>query len=215
MERGLRLRSCTAAGLALLLLCFPVAAHPGQVGIDLTATEKALSWFEIEPFKAEPYIHEAVRIQAMGSERSEYLRRLTNERLTMQPTFLLCRMLFQARRKSEFRAPYRGSGWLLGCDGHFGAFNLPEERWPLYPLVVVDGVPFLVVRTGGWEGMGMPETSEKYLDYCLGECDWCKTQYHVRSAREKQHALRRLVSLKAWDRPLNAWEKNYLSAQIE
>jgi hypothetical protein len=114
-------------------------------------------------------------------------------------------MLFTAKPKGEFRLPALG---LAHCIG-----ETPFEEWPLIPIAVVDGVPFVVVK--GYALAGSPESALKYVRYCLKECDWSTTEFKPKSAEEKQKALKKLLESRTWKNPLTDYDRAFLSAQIK
>lgn len=74
----------------------------------------------------------------------------------------LCRLLFKAKPGASFRGPRLG-----------GASTCPRTDgtdWPLDPIAVIDGVPFLVAAKYG--KADNPESAADYLAYCLAECEW-------------------------------------------
>lgn len=118
--------------------------------------------------------------------------------------FVLCRMLFTARPGKEFRRPYIGGPTLFG--------RTTMADWPLEPIELVDGIPFLIVE--GYTLGGVPEASERYVRYCREGCRWADTQFRPRTPDEKQRALSRLLADKRWKRPLDSGERAFLEDQI-
>jgi hypothetical protein len=57
--------------------------------------------------------------------------------------------------------------WVL-----YGAPDVHVERgdqdWPLFPLIVGEDVPFVLVE--GYSGAGTPESSARHIDYCRAHC---------------------------------------------
>lgn len=118
---------------------------------------------------------------------------------------VLCRMLFAAKPKGEFRRPG------LGGPAFPGGGN-PKD-WPLEPIELVDGVPFLVVL--GYTLGGSPEKVSSYLDYCLDNCDWTSERYQPKDKEAKEKALAKLLADKRWEEALKKGEKEFLSSQIK
>lgn len=157
-------------------------------------------------YKVDPYIQAAVELQALG--RSNALVRLhsmaQDEKLEKR-VIVLCRMLFTRRPGGDFRRPMiGGAGFLGGTD---------YQDWPLEPIELVDGVPFLITR--GYEMAGFPEPDEWYLRYCETNCDWSGFRYTIKSKSQKRDALRKLLSSPKWKTPLDADETQFFAKQIQ
>ena len=151
-------------------------------------------------YKVDPYIAAAAKFQAIGKEKTfEALKKDGG----FDSTIVLARMLFTAKPKKEFRRPMIGEASFLGGSSY--------EDWPLEPIEIVDGIPFLVVV--GYSLSGRPEVS--YLDYCIKECDWGAAEFKPRSMGEKKKALAKLLASPKWKKQLTADEKAFLSAQIK
>jgi hypothetical protein len=149
---------------------------------------------EISPasYRAETYIQLASDLQKLDHrEAIASLRRLATSDNDSHQAIILCRMLFTARAKAKFRNP------MLGRAGLFGGTEL--EDWPLLPIEIVDGVPFLVTR--GYSLAGKPEAAEWYLDYCIAECEWSPARYSPKKPEELRAALRTLLASKKWKKP--------------
>jgi hypothetical protein len=119
--------------------------------------------------------------------------------------FILCRMLFFAKPKMEFREPFIGG---LICSG-----GTTGEDWQFAPIEIVNGVPFLVMI--GREITGRAEHPYKYVVYCTDKCDWNDFVYKRKTAEEKQKALEKMLTIRKWKQPLSNEEKKFLSSQIE
>jgi hypothetical protein len=113
-------------------------------------------------------------------------------------------MLF-TRRTVEFRRPY------IGAASFFGGTSYPD--WPLEPIEVVDGIPFLI--TQGYMLGGKAEPAQSYLRWCMANCDWSTVQYKSMSAQEGLDALAKLIGSSKWKRPLHPYEKEFLAAQVK
>ena len=85
--------------------------------------------------------------------------------------------------------------------------------WPLEPIELVDGVPFLITR--GYVLAGRPEADDQYLSYCETHTDWNDLQYAVRTKQQRQAALAKLVTSPKWKTPLSDEEHQFLARQIE
>jgi hypothetical protein len=84
--------------------------------------------------------------------------------------------------------------------------------WPLEPIELVDGIPFLVSQ--GYILAGHAEHPLQYLSYCIQECDWSSFRFAPKSVGEKQRALQKLLSSPKWKRPLDDRNRAFFAAQI-
>jgi hypothetical protein len=202
MKRN-RVLTATVLTLAMLMVTKDSNAAPP----DTFSIDDLPCWmpFSSDQYFVDPYIRIAGQLRAEGKEKSvEKLRALAKAR-NGEAIFILCRMLFVARPKVEFRRPSLGGAGFLGGTVY--------EDWPLEPIEIVDGIPFLIVD--GYVLAGKPESPERYVDYCLKECDWGTADYKPRAAEEKKKALKSLITSKKWKQPLTDEEKKFLAAQIK
>ena len=117
---------------------------------------------------------------------------------------ILCRMVFAKRGTNQFREPWIGlPSYLAGTD---------NSSWPLEPIEIVDGVPFLITRNDLIHAELEP--SDRYLNYCETNCDWNATRFFVKSKTELQDSLNKLLASSKWKRPLNEDERDFLTRQI-
>jgi hypothetical protein len=157
-------------------------------------------------YKTDPYIHAAAKLQSLPKYKAyEALSTFAKDRKQNKKVIVLCRMLFTAKRDGDFRAARIGVPGLLG--------DTEDEDWPLQPIDLVDGVPFLIAV--GFEGSGIPESGESYLDYCINNCAWSNSAFTPRSIAEKQKALEKLLASSKWKAELNKVEKAFLASQIK
>ena len=159
-------------------------------------------------FRCDPYVAAAARFQNVG--RKAAIKALgvlaRDERASGgQRAVVLCRMLFTKKAASEFRRP------MLGAAVFLGGTDYPD--WPMEPIEVIDGVPFLIVR--GYELGGRAESSERYLSYCVTHCEWNGVTFASRTPPEKAKALDKLTGSAKWKRPLDADERDFLAEQIK
>jgi hypothetical protein len=154
----------------------------------------------IYDFEADPYIAAATKFQSMGKEKGiATLVKIQEAGVGSHRVIILSRMLFKAKEKKEFRRPGLGSPHFVG-DG----------PWPLEPIEIVDGVPFVVVR--GYSLKGLAESAKSYLSYCIKECDWNDYQFKARTAQEKQAALNKLLAAPKWRGRTDGEVKAFLNA---
>jgi hypothetical protein len=155
-------------------------------------------------FKALPYVEAAIHLQKMPHEdRIKRLRVLAENDKEMK-VIVLCRMLFTAKKNGKFRAPAVGMPCCMGG-------SKPDD-FPLVPIEIVDGIPFVVVR--GYDIEGFPEPSVDYLKYCLDNCDWSSTRFVVPSQDAKTKSLDKLLASKTWKR-LSEDDRRFLISQVK
>jgi hypothetical protein len=179
-------------------LVWPQDKSPDLIGF-LTGDPKGAN------YRVDPYIRAAAEIQAMPtSDATDRLLAMARADEGGYRTVLLCRMLFVAKANGTVRRPALGAAVFMGGTDY--------ADWPLEPIEVVDGVPLLITK--GYSLAGLPESSERYVRYCLQECEWNPTRYSVKTVAEKRAALAKLIASPKWKRTLNTHEKELLSAQI-
>jgi len=161
-----------------------------------------------EKYKADPYLIAAMKLQKEGKEKAVValaeLTAMPDEKNGMS-VILLSRMLFKSKPKGEFRCP------LIGLPVFISPTK--SDEWPLEPIELVDGVPFLVVQ--GYLIGGEMESAVHYLEYCIKSCDWNTESFKPKTAEEKPNALAKLIASPRWEKPLTEEGKKVLSAQIE
>jgi hypothetical protein len=114
-------------------------------------------------------------------------------------------MLFMRRSSAEFRRPSIGAAQFLGDTDY--------SDWPLEPIEVVDGVPFLITR--GYMILGLREPADSYLRYCMANSDWNCAHFREPSTKQKRDGLCKLLASTKWKRSLNTEEREFLSAQLD
>ena len=85
--------------------------------------------------------------------------------------------------------------------------------WPLEPVEMVHGVPFLITR-GFWLG-GLPEAPDWYLSYCETNCVWSSYRFRTETQQEMNEAFQSLLMSPKWKAPLNNDERAFLELQIQ
>jgi hypothetical protein len=113
--------------------------------------------------------HQTVKVLDQLASAASYSGRLSGlPRLNDNHVFVLARMLFKAKLGGEFRKPALG--------GYSPLVISPPSGWPLSPIVIVEGVPFMLpaVRTG------RSESPREYLHYCFA---WNDFRYTKESKR--------------------------------
>ena len=175
---------------------------------------KDLSDFWMRPYgyKVDPYLRAATTLQAMGRIRAgQVLLRLAHDQERGDRVFILCRMLFIKKRGREFRRPMIGAAFFVGLTDYTGETGYAD--WPLEPITLIDGIPFLVVQ--GYGIGGLPENPADYVRYCLTQCDWNTEHFRLRSPAEKRKALEKLLASHKWTRPLYMEERKFLASQTQ
>ena len=156
-------------------------------------------------YKVDVYIQLAIELQSLNHANAlARLHDMAKDFHHMTRTIILCRMLFAQQPGSDFRRPMLGGPALLGGTDY--------SDWPLEPIELVDGVPFLITR--GYFLGGKAEPDEWYLHYCETNCEWSTFHYAARTARQKQDALNKLILSPKWKKPLDAYEREFLAKQI-
>jgi hypothetical protein len=183
------------------------AAPPDDVAL------KGLGW--ADEYRVDPYIAAAAELRAAGKEKAAGVLRAAakDPEVGSLQVIILCRLLFTAKAKGEFRRAMIGAPHNLDGTASWLGGGSDRKDWPLEPIEVVDGVPLLVVA--GYTLGGQPESPEQYLDYCLKECAWGATEFKPRTAAEKEKALAALLASKKWKKPLTVDERQFLAAQIK
>ena len=202
MRTNARWAACIVSAVGL------VAAAALAAG-DGAAEPIELPKLNFQDYKASPFIEAAVALQALGKDKACELLRANGkgrDHNANNGVIVLLRMLFVKKADGEFRRPRIGGAmFLAGTD---------YADWPLEPIELVDGVPFLISR-GYIIGGGPGETGESYLDYCLKNCDWNDFEFKKPSEKELRAALVKLVSSPKWKTPLDGRAKDHFAAQIK
>jgi hypothetical protein len=176
----------------------------GQAGATLSLPSLPDFYLHPDTYKVDPYIRAAAALQAMGKQKANGTLLALAKRDQTQ-VIVLCRMLFTKRAGGEFRRPGIGAALFVGGTDY------PE--WPLEPIELVDGVPFLI--TQGYELAGEAELPQSYLQYCLKNCDWSGERFTAKSDQEKRKALNTLLASPKWKARLDQSAKEFLSSQIK
>lgn len=140
-------------------------------------------------FRADPYILAAMELQSLGREKALVrLHAMAQRKELDAPVWYLCRMLFAARPGSQFKG--------RGIGNHLYPDNTMDADWPLEPIELVDGVPFLLpvalFFTGEWPPVDL------YVKYCEASCDWSSYRFSLKSERQKRDALSKLLMSPRW-----------------
>ena len=157
------------------------------------------AWYQLEKqYRVDPYIRVAVKLQAMGKkEGSALLLRMAHfgreePRQRREATLVLARMLFVPKQGIEFRRLLLGAPGFIALSPAQREWPAIIKNWPLEPIALVDGIPFLIVT--GYNLSGEPEDPESYVRYCMENCDWNDYRFKTKSKEEKQKAVEKLLA---------------------
>jgi hypothetical protein len=157
-------------------------------------------------YRVDPFIRLAVALQSLGrSAALDKLHAMARDPEAAARVIVVARMLFVPRPGTDLRRAMIGGAIFLGGTDY--------SDWPQEPIEVVDGVPFLITK--GYSLIGLPETSEAYLEYCETNGDWSAFRYSVKTTQQKRDALKKLFASDKWKATLNDTERKFLANQIE
>jgi hypothetical protein len=203
------IRGLLLGALTLVCTIVPVRdlfAQERGLAHDIDAFLKDLPEVTCGVYRADPYIRAAASLQKMGQEKAvEALSRLAKNRDQSKQVIVLCRMLFAKKPGGEFRRARIGGAEFVGDTDY--------AEWPLEPIELVDGVPFLVTIV--WRGAPFPESAHSYLVYCKRNCDWSGYSFVPKTKDEKQKALDAILASPKLKGRLEDAEKALLSSQIK
>lgn len=127
-----------------------------------------------------------------------------------QALIALCRMLFTQRKSSAKKAKPEFRRARIGEPGFLG--DTDYDDWPLEPIEIIGGIPFLIVQ--GYTLAGFAEPADRYIEYCIGNCDWNDYRFRVVTMAQKQAALEKLLASPKWKQKLSSYDKEFFSIQI-
>jgi hypothetical protein len=188
--------------LSVLLLLAATVTPCRSASLDLGSLPEVGSG----DYKVWPYINTAAALQKMGREggcKALLLAAQTNQQ--SRQIVVLCRMLFVKRATGDFRAARIGAAQFFG--------GADSADWPLEPIELVHGVPFLIVY--GYRLGGRGEAAEDYLRYCMANCDWSTFRFSDVNVSVATASLKKLYASPKWKRPLDNYEREFLAGQIE
>jgi hypothetical protein len=190
---------------AICLLLYGFSTHK-LIAQEEEVELKRLPTIDAGAYKAVPYLRAAAKLQSLNKEKAfEILQRLAQEGKNDKQVIVLCRMLFIPKVNGEFRRPRIGRPDLLG--------ETDSKSWPLEPIELVDGIPFLIVT--GYRIGGLPEPASSYLSYCIKNCNWNPEKFISKNDKERKKALEKLIVSPKWQAKLCEREKKFLTLQIE
>lgn len=158
-----------------------------------------------EKYRVKPYIAAAVAFQTMGRPKAEkQMMEYAKKGWDSDGVFILCRMLYVKRPSSKFEGPGLGLPVFIG--------GTDWKDWPLNPIHIQNGIPFLIATD--YALYGEPPNPTTYLEYCITNCDWNSFSYENKNDQELQSALKDMLTLPKWRRSLTQDEKEWLTSQI-
>jgi hypothetical protein len=120
-------------------------------------------------------------------------------------------MLFTPGKEKSYTGP------IIGAPVYLDDFlrEKSKDRWPLEPMELVDGVPFLIVYgyiSGGPLERGV---GKEFVDWFAKHWRWTEVKYGPRTVMQKEAALEKLFRSKRWLEPLTAHDKEFLAFQTK
>ena len=184
---------------ACLVMCLPTLRAADEVTIE---TCPPIGW----DFKIVPYLSVAKSLQEEGRDKAILrLRSWADTEKHEDQVVILCRMLFEVKKGTEFRRPRIGGAAFLGRTDY------PD--WPLEPIDIYENVPILV--THGYRLGGVPEASARYLDFCVENCNWRQARYSVLSHEELKGIVAKWLTTRKWPVPLQPRDQAFFTDQAE
>lgn len=205
-----RVRTLTIAAAAIPVWMVIAEARKANEAGKVFSCIRDLPDLTMRPheFRSEPYLDAAVSLQRLGKNHAIRSLRVMSQQCHDRAgchLMLLCRALFVGRGGGPLRGPHLGAAMLLGES----AF----QDWPRCPIEVVDGVPFLIAR--GYMLVGIPESPQGYLEYCIENGDWNNEVLVPQGVAERRRALDKLLLSDKWKRPLDSNEREFLTLQAQ
>ena len=139
----------------------------------------------LEDYRIRHYLESAAALQKLEpGQRAERLKRLAIDPRRASEVYPLCRMLFEAKAKGDFRRP------MIGAPSFVGGRD--DANWPSEPITIFKGIPILIVR--GYSLAGQAEPPKSYVDYCLKECAWRDTGYEPVTLEKRKRIMEEFVA---------------------
>jgi hypothetical protein len=186
-------------------------AEPSQVAATKTKVvqHSLLNLWQgkLKAFKCDTFIKAAADLQALGEDGAiKFLSSLAPTRLELVTETILCNMLFEPPPRSNSRGPRFTAAKYMG--------ETNEAQWPLEPIELVDGVPFLVVKAGSWTGGLSEDAAALTVQWFVDNWRWRAMKYVSKTQAEKESALTKLKASMKWVRPLADDEWRFLADQV-
>jgi hypothetical protein len=200
------MRTLAHSGTTTLIVCISIILF--GCATNLTVVNEQTISFEIgkNPYKVKSFLDTAIALQSMGqAEACKYMLSVAQKNSEADQIAILCRMLFRARVFGDFRRPEIGLPSLAGCTR--------MNDWPMEPIEVVDGTPFLIAK--GYAVFGTKGSQEIYLRYCIENCEWNTYRFHKKTDSELKAALNKLIHSPKWNCPLQDEDVKFFTNQIQ
>jgi hypothetical protein len=171
----------------IILVTVACLASFGAEPATRPATEPAYidTFAFLENYRIQHYLESAQELQRLEpAQRAERLKALAVDPKRASEVFPVCRMLFDAKPRGEFRRPRIGGASFV--DGRDYA------DWPLEPITIFEGMPILIVS--GYMLGGFPEQPEWYVNYCLNECVWRDTKYEPVALEKRKQIVEKFIA---------------------
>jgi hypothetical protein len=206
--------------ILFLLLCGCASTSVAPIKLDLNSlpVSGVNAWnrkgpipISVGTWNLGGFIPAAMSLQAMGRQAGGQALLVASENSASftsddyEKVIVLCRMLFKFIQGVVYRYPSLGYGTFFG--------GTTIDDWPTEPIEVVDGYPFWIAQ--GYYVAGYRGPVADYVSYCITNCEWNTFKYRPLSTAKKRAALAKLLSSRKWKRPLEKWERETLSSQIE
>lgn len=123
--------------------------------------------------------------------------------MRLESAIVLCRLLFTSA-DDPLRPPRLGQPYFVR--------DTTRELWPNEPVVVYNGLPFLIVI--GWSLGGLAERPTSYLAYCLQNGRWVDEPYEMPDPETHEAIAEDFIHNGPWNEPLDENEKDFLRLQV-
>jgi hypothetical protein len=165
-------------------------------------------WYgKLKAFKSDRFLEVGEHLQFLGKkEACECLAELGSTSEDVITIVIFCRMLFHPPEKRPMPELTVGDPRFLGRTN--------KEHWPLEPIEIIDGVPFLIVRSY-ITGTFRVDAGKRYVDWYVEHWHWRESKYSKKSEKQKEVALEKLISKTRWVEPLSSYERAFLVDQIK
>jgi len=162
-----------------------LAAGPATAPTTQRAVVHHSTFDFLDNYRIAHYLDCAVEMQKLDPRnRAARLRELADDVEHASEIYPLCRMLFEAKGKEEFRRP------MIGAPGFVDRGQTAD--WPLEPITLYRGIPILV--STGYSLGGYAEEPKSYLEYCLDECKWREEKIAALKAEEIKKTVNDFIS---------------------
>ncbi|HOZ29424.1 MAG TPA: hypothetical protein PLL66_00755 [Bacteroidales bacterium] len=157
-------------------------------------------------YRCNAYLELANYLQTLETEKAiEIMKDYANTYQFEDQIIILTRMLFVSKNNSVLRRPYLGAAFFF-CGTDY-------DDWITEPIEIIKGIPFLII--GGYSLGGLPESSIKYLEYCIENGKWTENIYSTKSETELKEALDIFLNDNRWNNKLTEANRTFFEKQIK